>query len=154
MKFQYLRRFHCVFAFVVAAVSLVQCCAAASADTRFLVAPIQLYGLANRLRALEGVHIIASAAGRKLAVHWLRSTDCWVAFNELFDVAHAEASELLVDVSEDPELHLLYDRTPVGDGRVRARRACLSNIPWLDTLDIPMRIFCAQLPFPVIIVRS
>jgi hypothetical protein len=82
--------------------------AAVFADPSFLVAPIQLYGLSNRLRTLEFAHMLASASNRVLAVHWMATTDCNVMFSDLFDVAAMQQSGLLLDVSRDNGLSLRF----------------------------------------------
>ena len=94
----------------------------------FLVAPIQLYGLANRLRALEMAHILATRAGRRLAVHWIPATDCAVQFRELFDVDALAAAGVLVDVSGDS--HLRCEFVPDDSEHVFRLQ---SNIPVVPT---------------------
>lgn len=53
--------------------------------SRSLVLPAHLFGLANRLRTMSCVNILAGDSGRGLSVHWLPSPECNVEFTDLFN---------------------------------------------------------------------
>ncbi|RYH15674.1 hypothetical protein EON65_31365 [archaeon] len=55
-------------------------------ETRFIVLTIHRLGLANRLRSIADWYVIAQQTGRKLLVTWAITSDCSIAFAELYSV--------------------------------------------------------------------
>ena len=62
---------------------------------RHLVMPIHLFGLANRLRSLSCVSILAEDSKRSYLLDWKPSPECNVTFGDLFNTSAIEASGLL-----------------------------------------------------------
>lgn len=66
-----------------------------SPDLKYIVLPVDVLGLANRLRIIASFYAIAKYSHRSLVVVWAPSEECNVEFDELFDITSSlEAFEL------------------------------------------------------------
>ena len=55
-----------------------------NAGQRYLVVRLHRLGLANRLRSMADLHLIATSSNRHMLISWLPTIDCNASFLDLF----------------------------------------------------------------------
>jgi hypothetical protein len=62
-----------------------------SPHKKYIVVPVDVLGLANRLRIIASFYAIAKSSHRSLVIIWAPSEECNIEFDELFDMSEVVA---------------------------------------------------------------
>ena len=81
-----------------------------------VVLPLHMFGLANRLRSLASIAIIAEDAGSVVTVDWQPSEDCNATLGDLFDTQAAAAGLLFDGYDRDTHFPLAMRINPATGG--------------------------------------